>query len=237
MDFEEELAGAKNLINPKRKPPMFPPRLFYKVQIIMLAMLLAGCGKKASDEIDFGTFKNSIYQNNYFGMSVAIPKDWSIQDQQAQQRLMKTGGKLISGDDKNLQAVLKASELQSVNLFGVFKYPQGSAVTFNPSILAIAENVRQLPGIKRGKDYHFHARKLLESSQMEISFPKDIYTQQLGGIDFDVMEMEVSIRGIVVKQKYYATIMKGYALSIIVSFTTDEEQASLQKILDAVIFK
>jgi hypothetical protein len=59
----------------------------------------------------------------------------------------------------------------------------------------------------------------------------------LGGVDFDVMEMEMSVRGIVVKQKYYATIMKGYALCFIVSFTTDEEQASLQKILDTATFK
>jgi hypothetical protein len=216
---------------------MLRTRLFYKAQIIVLAVLLTGCEKKASDEIDFGTFNNSIYHNNYFGMTVAIPADWSMQDQAAQQRLMKLGGKLLSGDDKNLEAVAKASELQTVNLFTVFKYPQGSPVTFNPSILALAENVRQLPGIKSGKDYHFHVRKTLESSQMKMSFPKDIYTQQLGGINFDVMETEMSVQGTVVKQKYYSAITKGYALCLIESFTTDEEQASLQKILDAVTFK
>jgi hypothetical protein len=229
--------NGKFQMNPKRKPPMLRTRLFFKAQIIVLAMLLAGCGKKASDEIDFGTFNNSTYKNNYFGLSVTIPSDWSIQDQDAQRRLMKLGGKLISGDDKNLQAVLKASELQVVNLFGVFKYAQGSPVTFNPSILSLAENVHQLPGIKRGKDYHFHARKVLESGQMQISFPKDIYTQQLGGVDFDVMETEMSVRGMVIKQKYYATIMKGYALCFIQSFTTNEEEASLQKVLDTVTFK
>ena len=216
---------------------MLRTRLIYKAQIIALAVLLAGCGKKASDEIDFGTFNNSVYHNNYFGMTVAIPSDWSMQDQAAQQRLMKLGNKLMSGDDKNLKAVMKASELQMVNLFAVFKYLQGSPVTFNPSILSIAENVRQWPGMKSGKDYHFQARKLLESSQVEMSFPKDIYTQQLGGIDFDVMETEMHVRGLVVKQKYYATIMKGYALTLVVSFTTDEELASLKKVLDAMTFK
>jgi hypothetical protein len=212
-------------------------KLLCTAQIITLAVLLIGCGKKASDEIDFGAFNKDVYKNNYFGLAITIPPDWSIQDQEAQRRLMKVGGKLMSGDDKNLQAVLKASELQTVNLFAVFKYPQGSPVTSNPSILALAENVSQFPGIKRGKDYHFHSRQALEASRLEVSFPKDIYTQQLGGVDFDVMETEMSIRGMVIKQKYYAAIMKGYALCFIVSFNTDDEQAALQKILDTMTFK
>lgn len=99
---------------------MLQPRLLYKFQIILLAVLLVGCEKKASDEIDFGTFNNSVYKNNYFGLSAAVPSDWSIQDQDAQRKLMKLGSKLVTGDDKNFQAAIKASELQSVNLFAVF---------------------------------------------------------------------------------------------------------------------
>lgn len=77
----------------------------------------------------------------------------------------------------------------------------------------------------------------MESGQIKATFPKEVYTQKLGGLDFDVMEMEIAIRGIVVKQKYYTLIMKGYALGFIASYTTDEEQASLQKILDGMTFK
>jgi len=69
-----------------------------------------------------------------------------------------------------------------------------------------------------------------------VAFPKEFYPAQLGGVEFDVMELEISMLGKVVKQKYYATIRKGYALSIIVSFTNDGEAASLQKILDSVAF-
>jgi hypothetical protein len=130
---------------------MLPSRLFHKAQIILLALLLTGCGKKAGNEIDFGTFNNSVYNNNYFGMTVAIPSDWSIQDQDAQRRLMKLGGKLVSGDDKNLQAVMKASELQVVNLFAAFKYLQGSPVTFNPSILSRRKMCANCQASKVGK--------------------------------------------------------------------------------------
>jgi len=215
---------------------MLQSKLFRGAQIIVLILLVVGCEKKASEEIDFGTINNSVYKNNYFGMTATLPSDWSIQSQEAQKRTLKTGGKLLAGDDKNLNAVLKASELRVVNLFAASQYPKGAPVSYNSSIAAVAENVRDLPGIKRGSDYHFHTKQLLQSSSLDLSFPKDIYTQSLGGVDFDVMEVEIHVRGITVRQKYYAAVMKGYAVSIIISFTTSEDEASLQKILDTVKF-
>ena len=94
-----------------------------------------------------------------------------------------------------------------------------------------------MPGIKRGKDYHFHSRRLLESGQMDISFPRDISSEELGGANFDVMYTEMALVGITVRQKHYATVLKGYALVFIVSFTTAEEESSLQNILETVSFK
>jgi len=203
----------------------------------VLAVLLIGCGKKAGNEIDFGTFNHSVYTNNYFGLAVTIPADWSIQDREAQRRIMKLGGNMLAGDDKNLKSLVKASELKTVNLFTAFKHPLGTPVAFNPSIMSMAEKVSQLPGIKRGKDYLFFVRRTLESGQMQISFPKDIYTERLDGVDFDVMYLEFSIRGTMVKEKYYMTIMKDYAVGFIVSFTNDEEESSDQKILNTVTFQ
>jgi hypothetical protein len=216
---------------------MSQTKLLCTAQIIVLAVLLIGCGKKATDEIDFGAFNNSVYTNNYFGLTVTIPTDWSIQDQAAQRRIMNLGEKIIAGDDKAMKTVLKAAELQMVNLFAVYKYPLGTPVTNNPAIMAMAERVSQLPGIKRGKDYLFQVRQTLESGQMQVSFPKDVYTQRLGGVDFDVMDLELSIRGIKVKEKYFATVIKGYALSFIVMFKGDEEEPAQQKILDSLAFK
>jgi hypothetical protein len=94
-----------------------------------------------------------------------------------------------------------------------------------------------MPGIKRGKDYLFHVKKAMESGQMKISFPSEISTESVGGHDFDVMHAEMSMAAVTVRQDYYASIMKGYAVIFIVSFTTDEEKSSLQDILTSAIFK
>jgi hypothetical protein len=207
------------------------------ILLTLSAVLSAGCGKKASDEIDFGSVKNSVYHNEYFGLTVTLPSEWSVQDAEARRQIMDKGGKIFAGDDRNLKAVLKAGEMQSVNLFAACKHPIGTPVPSNPNIMCVAERVSQMPGIKRGKDYLFHAKKLLESGQMRFSFPSEMSTESVGGQDFDVMHVETSMAGMTIRQKYYATIMKGYALTFTVSFTTDEEESALQDILKSVTIK
>src|SRR5687768_12583971 len=98
-----------------------------RICVVMAACLAlgAGCGKKAADEIDFGVVENSVYRNDYLGFRIKLPAQWSMQDREAQKRIAQTGGNLLAGDDKNLKAMIKASELQSVQLLAVFKHPVG----------------------------------------------------------------------------------------------------------------
>src|SRR5437868_5149235 len=107
---------------PRTPAPMLKIRLLYLAQIVVLAAFVTGCEKRASDEIDFGGFENSVYTNSYFGMSIDIPADWTIQDQESQRRMTKLGEKMVAGDDRKLQGIMKASDLQTVNLFVVSKY-------------------------------------------------------------------------------------------------------------------
>ena len=62
----------------------------------LCVLLLAGCGKKASDEIDYGAVKDSVYRNEYFGINLALPAEWSVQDQEMRQRVAATGAKMVA---------------------------------------------------------------------------------------------------------------------------------------------
>jgi len=166
-----------------------------------------------------------------------VPSEWSVQDKESTQRIMDTGVKVVAGNDKNLKAVIKASEMQTVGLLAAFKHPLGTPVPFNPNIICMAERIRHMPGIKRGKDYHYHTKKLLSSSQVAVSFPKEISTEKLAGRDFDVLHTEITLTGVTVRQKHYAAIMKGYALLIAISFATEEEESALRDILSTATLK
>jgi hypothetical protein len=102
-----------------------------------------------------------------FECEITLPKDWIIQTKEQLENLAKTGKALIAGDDANMNAVVKASEVNVANLLAVYQFERGSAVEYNPSIMLVAENVKNFPGIKNGSDYLFQARKMLGQSQIK----------------------------------------------------------------------
>lgn len=202
---------------------------------LCLAVLL-GCGGKASDGIDFGSFQGSTYTNEYFAMSLTIPEGWSVQTHESLQQMAKVGGQVIAGDDQNLQASMRAAELQTVNLFAAFERPVGTPVPYNPSIVAVAEHVSHMPGIKSGKDYLYHARQLLEAGQLKVTFLKEVPSVRLGGVEFHTMAVQLSMAGRTMTQQYYAAVMKGYALGFVISYVTDAQRTVMESALKTLTF-
>lgn len=214
----------------------------HKVQIIRLLVLVAllssaGCNKEPANEIEFGTVENCVYQNSYFPLSITLPMEWSVHNLESRQHIMEVGNQILAGEDKNLKAIVKASSLNTVYLLSVSKYPIGATVPSNPTLQCIAEKIRHMPGIQTGKDYLFHLRKVLESGQMDITFPCEVVSKSIGGKDFDLLQTEISMRGIIIRQKIYVTVIKGYALLITESFSTDDESEELGSILNTLTFK
>jgi hypothetical protein len=220
--------------------------------VVALCMLVpVGCSKKTAEQtqktpeqaretaeqIDVGTFEGSMYRNKYLGFRLWIPPDWSIQDRQAQKEIKDKGVQVVAGDDKNRQAVLRASEAQSISLLMAFKHPLGAPVAFNPVIACTAESVSHLPGVRTGGDYLFHVRRVLEGSQIKHSFPHEVHATTIGGAEFYAMLTEAALSPqLVVKQDYYTTIRKGYAITLILSYATTEDKVELCNMLDTIAF-
>jgi hypothetical protein len=192
----------------------------------------------AADEpkIDFGRIDHLTYTHDYFGFHLTIPESWQVQDSESRERLMKLGKEVIVGKNENMKAMYDASEINTLNLLTIFRYPLGAAVDFNPSFVCVAEKVSHLPGIKRGSDYLFHARKLLEAGQLKYKIDDQMYSEKIGGVDFDYLNAQLDLPKIALTQKYYATIRNGYALCFVISFHTEEAAKELNGILQTVKF-
>jgi len=208
---------------------------FFQLRIVCVLFAVCSIGySQGVTGLDAGTVQDSVYTNKYFGMRLRIPDGWLAQDNETTKALIERGHDLAVGDDKNLDAATRASEQRSVTLLTVFKYAPGSPVDFNPSVMCVAERIQDLPGIKKGADYLFHVKKGLSASKLAPTFEKEIYETSVNGVDFGVLESRLVIGKSEIRQKYYTTILKGYALSIITSYSTNEELRALNEAMQSL---
>lgn len=211
-------------------------RNFGLVVWLVCSVSMTSCSDKKA--IDFGTFESGNYTNTFFDLMLSIPDSWHFLDLESRLEIMKRGGEIVAGENKSLKAAIKAADLQSINLLTAYEHPPGAAVTTNPGIMLIAEKVKHAPGIKRGSDYHYHAKKLMKFSRMKVSYPKEIYEKTIDGVTFDIMETEITMGpGVVIRQRQYATIMKGYALMMALTYQDESGLHQLEKIVDTLTFE
>lgn len=204
---------------------------------LFIVTVLLSCSdqkKKLPENFDFGKIENGSYQNDYFDMEVLFNPNWIVQDKQAMNNLVERGSDLVTGDNKNLKSIVKASQVNTAYLLAVFKHEVGAAVEYNPSFMIVAENTKNFPGIKNGKDYLFHAKKLLKQTQMSYSFEKEVFEQKIGKSLFHVMEAKLDYMGKIIIQEYISTVNRGFSLSFIISYTTEEEKNELYEVINNI---
>jgi hypothetical protein len=210
---------------------------FLSLPTIVLFLLLGGCAQKpAEEEIDFGEIKDSVYRNNYFGLSLTLPQDWIVQNREFFKKTIEVGAEAITGTDENMKVAFDAAKLNIVPLFAVSKHEAGAPVDSNPNINTLAERIHLAPGIKKGTDYLFHTRKFMEGSAMKFTFPSETQAITIGGREFGVMEVEMNMGPARLKQKHYATVLKGYALQFVITYTKEEELPILEQVIHSSKF-
>jgi len=166
-----------------------------KIIYLFIATIFLSCSsqeKKLPNNFDFGKTENGSYKNSYFDMEVLFNPNWIIQDKQEMNNLIERGSELATGDNKNLKSIIKASQVNTAYLLAIFKHEVGAAVEYNPSFVIVAENTKNFPGIKNGKDYLFHAKKLLKQTQMPYAFEKEVFEQTIGNSSFHTMETKLN---------------------------------------------
>lgn len=209
------------------------------IGLLFLTVLFTCCNQnEKSSGFDYGHVENNKYINSFFGLELTLPDNWIVQTKEQTENLTKAGKELVAGDNENLKALINASEVNSANLLSVFQYEVGSAVDYNPGFMLVVENLKNAPGIKNGSDYLFQSRKLLEQSQIKYSPIDDTFKKEIiDGQEFYTMDCSVDLTGHSITQRYYSTIKDGFCLSAIISFTNDEEENSLKKIINSMNFK
>jgi len=209
------------------------------IGLFILTVLITSCNPSGKPKnFDYGHIENNKYLNSFFGLELSLPDNWIVQTKEQTENLTKIGKDFVAGDDKNLKAIINASEINSANLLAVFQYEVGAAVDYNPSFMLVAENLKNYPGIKTGSDYLFQSRKLLQQSQIHYSHLDDGFEKEIiNNLEFYTMNCTIDYMGLSIKQRYYSTIINGFCLSEIISYTDDKQKSNLEKIIHSMNFK
>lgn len=207
--------------------------------VLLLTILISGCKvENTPDNFDYGKVEGNKYVNSYFDLEMDVPADWFVQSQEQMENITKVGKDMVAGDDENMKAIVKASDVSTANLLGVFQHEYGSAVQFNPNFLVVAENVKAAPGMRTGSDYLFQSRRLLTQSQFQYDRIDETFEKEtINGTDFYKMKAEVSLMGITIRQIYYSTILKDFSFNVIISYSSDEQKDALLKVINSMTFK
>lgn len=189
-------------------------------------------------DFDYGRVENNKYVNSFFDFEISLHTDWIVKTKEQMESLTKAGKDLVAGDDSKMKAVIKASEINTANLLSVSQFERGSAVEYNPSMVLIAENTKNFPGIKIGSDYLFQTRRLLDQSQLKYDYIDKEFTKEvINGTDFYKMNAEIKYMGLNIKQVYYSTILKGFSFNVIISYINDQQKQDLLKSINSMKFK
>lgn len=209
------------------------------LQIIFLSLVFFKCTcQENQTNFDFGNIEDNIYTNSFFNLSINLPVDWSIQSQQEAEYLIKEGRKLVAGDDSNLENALTAAEINTANLIILYQHELGTAVDYNPSLMMIAENLQNAPGVKTGADYLFHARKLISQAQLKYDHIDEEFEEvDINGQTFYLMNTNINYLGHEIKQKYFSTVLNGFSLSMIISYVSDYQKSELEQSINTLTFE
>lgn len=164
----------------------------------------------SSQELDKGFIDGTSYKNSYFGLSLNFPDGWYVQND-----------------------AIDLSEQNAAFLLSVYRYPLDTQ-SFNYNFSCIAEDLSAYPEIKQSSDYMEEMIEQFKNEDFKID--KDIYSKTIDGVKFSVVDAETSAGDVVVKQRYYSTIKKGYALTFIITYVDDSNLDELNKILDSINF-
>lgn len=205
---------------------------------ILLALATTSIfGQEKQKDFDYGRIENNTYFNSFFGLKMTIPKNWIVQSKEQSEGLANKGKELIAGDDTQLKKTMDAVEINTAFLLTVFQYELGAAVEYNPGFIIIAENVKNFPGIKNGSDYLFHARKLIELSQLKYDhLDSEFKKVVINETTYFTMNARLKYQNIKIKQVYYSTLADGFVISIVISYTNKKQKRELIQALNSIKF-
>ncbi|WP_017445558.1 hypothetical protein [Gayadomonas joobiniege] len=206
--------------------------------MIATTLTLAACDKatavnekKAEPSALTQTTDQIHYHNAFLNLSIEKPQSWFAQSPEDTMKMSQQGSEILSGDDKNMKAMVDQSLKTSLPVFAFFEYEPGTPGKLNANVLSMAENIELAPGVKTGCDYLYHTREILNKSQLQVMIDEGCEQTKFGDTSMGTMNITMTMNNLLVKQTYYACIKDKHAVTVIKTYFDDESKNKVDNIL------
>ncbi len=212
-------------------------KFFGSFKLINTAEVTNGKTSQKSSEVtalEMGRIENSVYINEYFGLRMNVPPNWNVVAREVNEVSLDVGKEILRSGDKSLDTAVDKSIGKTVVLLAAGKYPMNSP---GPDPALLQCGAEKLAGPQMTSAAYLEGNKrILLASPLKLRLTRDTYTETIGGLTFAAFDLENQYAMMLVKQKYYATITKGYALFFVISYVADEDHLTLSDVLKTVKF-
>ncbi len=217
----------------------------YIALLIVLIFFVCGCKPSPKMEekelpverIEGFNIKNGKYYNSKLGFEIDIPKDWLVLNQHQLDSMIAKMKEETIKKDPSKKEIVENSDIGMDYLLQSFKYPLENSEKYNPNVAVFVEDVTDAPDIHRGTDYLAYVRRS-RSNSAALDFMQDGFTlKTFSSKDFYFMNASKKQSEYTIYQKYYAIVMNRSALTIVVSYSTEEQEKEIDKILETINFE
>ena len=193
--------------------------------------------------LDRGTLEGTVYTNRFFNFRFEFPSYWESLDTALMRSLIfDAADELVSADANNQRysAAMRESLNRSTVLFAIAHAETGARG--GTSIIAcIAERLPPVTPIRNERDFvqairNFNRRLSTGDSTNRIEFSDTSGQMTLGGKRFEYIDAIVTHNGETSRERYYVTLIRGYALYFISSYQTETQLEAIEEILSRMRF-
>ena len=212
-----------------------------EVTFLFSIVLFFSCreSSKIPGDFDQGKTENGVYTNNYFGMKVPVPSGWIIQSKEQADSIFNKEYKIIEEKNKEVAAHVRENLDKTATLLAVYKYRADSAIIgYNPYFFITAEKINPLSGIKDGIDYLNDVKDQMKQARIGYYVNSDHSKRNIGSKEFDVLRFTKAIgEQMDVQRVYNVRVENGYALNIMISHASTEQEEELMNVLHQIKFR
>lgn len=198
--------------------------LLILAMLCVLTITLVGCGNDEEKnkeniannenevttvEISRGEWQDNKYVNDFAGIKFNLPEGWEKYSDEQIAQLMNIGAEALNEDQQKL-----AELAEQTGVYGM--------VVNNPSTGANVMVLIEKPILKVTPESYLTSLKqqleLVEAMDYEIG---NIYTKEIGGVEYYGLDAEASVSGITMGQNYFSKAVEDCIVSIIVTTTAE----------------